>query len=485
VPEVWVLSNADGAAAPPCSVIQGTLSPYYHQYGPFDSKVPQYFGVFPDPAKHVTLKCENEEFGCLLSSAATMLPTFNSWAPNFVPDPTWLDAALKRSQGYDIGTYASLGITKVTECDTTAMQIKNAVNQAAEGVLLQLYNGGNQICPTGDCTATDATVEAYLQNQVCGLQNRVILNLDEFEGSLTNKIGQHFVFVTGKANSPAQDGGVDWSVFDPGWNASTIEGQTTDSIITSLDQHIQGFTTASGKLYFRVAGAQAFQETSNPSSLSVVANSPIELLVTDPQGLQLGRSSGSNSGVFEIPGASYLRDFPLADDTGGSASNGDPAGRKTAYIPSPQNGSYTVSTTGTGLGIYMLEFEATSEDGSIQSLTSQGIAAVGATSDYYLTYSSKPGAQFTVVRLTTPESALNDLNNSLNLNLIRNVWIADLLEFLLRSAAQLQARGNCLEARVVLQFFIDVVQSASGWAINPLAVQILSQDAQYLISSCT
>jgi hypothetical protein len=321
----------------------------------------------------------------------------------------------------------------------------------------------------------------------------VILKLSETVNGSAIPTGSHFVFVTGQVQNAS--GGTDWTVFDPGWNPSnTIDspgGTPPSQNINSLQGHNSGFFTnnvlSNGQVTnvgpfrsFQVNGVRTYRDISGSigsSSLSAVANSPVELLVIDPLGRRLGHLAG-NGDVFEIPDGSYFRDFPFADDAGTDTANGDGSGIKTAYVPAAQNGTYQLIVTGTQLGTYTLHFGTRAANGTVQMVSTFGIVGIGTTVGYKIAYSSAPGASGPPVLLATFVGILADINNSLQLGLINNQGIATSLSQEIQAAqsATGTTRNNILSA------FKSEVNAQAGKSITGIAPQVLLSDANSLIS---
>jgi hypothetical protein len=424
-----------GPVPPSCQVVNPG---FYHQFE--SSPVPQpYFGLPP------VAGCETTKSGCALLSASNMLRSFGN--PLLAPYvPTFLDDSLKSVavNGY------------VSSCDLLFDRIPAAANN------LVTLAGGGAVAPSN--------LNAYLDQHFCQEGNRAILHLKQYarDAQGIETTGPHFVFVTGKGS----DG--DWRVFDPGWSTSEAN---------SLNAHFSGFTTyKNGQPTFRQFQVQdvrlfASNPNASPGALSIQAFSPVELLVTDPEGRRLGLSDGVD--VFEIPKGSYFRDFPLAnDDREGMSLGGDSSGRKTAYVAFPEAGGYRVDIVGTALGTYTLEFRSVAEDGTAREIRLSGVANVGSAARFAVGYSSDPGSAFDASRVTTFESSLSDIDNSLRLGLIDNQGIAKSLSQKLRAAqgATGPARNDILRA------FANEVKAQSGKHISGIASDVLQQDADSLIS---
>jgi len=316
----------------------------------------------PSPSYDTSGECLTQKYGCALTASGSVLTTFNSSIT-----PYSLDQFLTPG-GYD------------SDC---GLLFKTIPPFPALG-------GAVQLVSSLDIEGQPA--KDYLSEHLLGLRQRVILQLCEVasdgsckKDSQGNRL-THFIVAT----SPI--GTEDWQVFDPGYNPTTLSG------------HLESFTSSNGALHkFKVIGVRTFEPSTNPTAFSAQAHSPVELVVTDPQGRRTGNYNGADA--FEIPLASYFRDYPLEDDSGTGPAIGDPSGIKTAYIPYPLDGTYTVQLTGTGAGMFSVEFSAVANDGSTQQTSVSGTTAPGSTSTYDVPYSSAPGAPVTVTREPSGPSA--------------------------------------------------------------------------------
>jgi len=97
--------------------------------------------------------------------------------------------------------------------------------------------------------------------------------------------------------------------------------------------------------------------------LVVVAESPVNILVTAPNGFRVGYDSVTHSVVNEIEGATYYG--PVTEP-------------QVIIIPSPLQGVYIIDRVGTDIGPYTITIESVAEDGSeIQSQTWTGTTSPG------------------------------------------------------------------------------------------------------------
>lgn len=321
----------------------------------------------PQPTYDSSAKCVTQYYGCALTATGSLLTTFNSSVT-----PSSLDQFLSQPA---INGYSDCGLLFATVPQLPALG--NAV----------------QLLPNWDPGTQD--LNTYLAVHLSAQQQRVILQLCEVasDGSCAKDskgdLKTHYIVATGPISS------TDWQVFDPGWNDVTAQPN-----LTTLSGHTDGFSTSGGFHKYKVIGTRTFAGAADPSAFSAQAQSPVELLVTDPQGRRLG-NPGTGNDLFEIPLGSYMRDFPLASDDGSGPSLGDPTGLKTAYVPSPEDGTYTVVATGTGSGSYTLDVQAVASDGTVQPASVSGVTAPGSTATYEVTYSSAPGSPPSVTRQPT------------------------------------------------------------------------------------
>jgi Chitobiase/beta-hexosaminidase C-terminal domain/Abnormal spindle-like microcephaly-assoc'd, ASPM-SPD-2-Hydin len=369
------------------------------------SAVPQYFGYLPSPnptpAGQSYVLLPTIKSGCALTSTATLLSSFG-----LNVTPLALDTSLKSTPNYGQGT--------INMCSVVAPSCSQSqrVPYSDQGEFLWnspaivfpsvQYLGSQEVTTAlqGELITWDSDkasegengdvfLNQYLADYVCADSDQfatpppgrtlsppagVILQLEH-----TTSTGQHFVVVNGRTSNDS-----DWALFDPGWS----------SALDTLQGHLNGFQEGSVLEQFTVAGTRTYQGTGGSSSLSGNANSPVELLVTDPMGRQLGNMNGNDT--FGIPYGSYTRDFPYNDDDSGGLANGDPTVIKGFSVPLPPDGTYQVVATGTGSGPYTLTFVGVASDGSAQTQVATGTTTLGLATSYELTYSSTPGSPFTV-----------------------------------------------------------------------------------------
>jgi YVTN family beta-propeller protein len=396
------------------------------------SATPNYFGYCPPgetcpnsfdapkvwPGGDTIAQCGTQKAGCALTSTATMLTSF-SFLQSMTP--TLLDSELGDEQpsGYGTGTISGSNPPQTDQCELLFCRVPEIINNAAKAAgrpdVVQLIDGGSKIHVWTDPTcspslASTDNIDCYLLTHICQHGDRVILKLNEVATTTTGKKSSstHYIYVTGESSS----GPTDWDVFDPGWSTALTA--------LTLDDHLSGFTTSGGKnRIFTIVEAESYRDltTFSRSALSSKGNSPVELLITDPEGNRLGNLS-SGTDVFEIPLGSYLRDFPVADDTDDDtddgAANGDPTGIKELYVPAPQAGIYTLTATGTSAGPYSLEFRGIATDGSAQDTELTGSVVAGSIVTYQINYDPTPGVALQVTLIPSTIATGTVVASSLN-----------------------------------------------------------------------
>jgi hypothetical protein len=114
-------------------------------------------------------------------------------------------------------------------------------------------------------------------------------------------------------------------------------------------------------------------------ALSIGGHSPVELLVTDPQGRQTGYDQSSGTILEDIPDSSYEFEQGIGDSGGilpplpGVHSFG---------VNSPIPGTYTVDVLGTGSGPYSVIVSNATSVGDVTEQTFSGTASPGSRDEY-------------------------------------------------------------------------------------------------------
>jgi hypothetical protein len=287
----------------------------------------------------------------------------------------------------------------------------------------------------------------------------------------------HYVAVWGERNG-------DYLIADPKPTNSAVclPNCVSNGVIGNLViGNLQTYTHLKLSDYDHYVTLGYVSDPTNLSGLAISTPSNVNLALTSPSGAVTGFDASTQTVIDAIPGSGYFVE---------SIQNNEDASLSTPPVTVVEasdfsGGQYTLTVTGASSSTYAVNIVVVSEDGSIQpTLTVNGITRLGSVSNFNVGFDTNPGATSTVVRSATPASALNDLNNSLSLGLIKNRLIAVSLSILLQGAEKAQAKGNCWGASDILRLFIGEVKAVEGKAIAPLAAQVLLEDAEYLINNC-
>jgi hypothetical protein len=212
-----------------------------------------------------------------------------------------------------------------------------------------------------------------VEKGICGAGLPVIVAV---RSPHSNNFPGHFVLVTGEI------------VNSDGTKALTINDPAYPTAIIGIDESTanSGYTNpTTGKPEFWTRAI--VRQLADVTGLSVSAGGAVNLLITDPNGLQSGYSAGSSNPLQNIPNSGAGVD-EIDDDVTGAA--GSPV--QGVLINSPAVGTFQFSLTGTAAGPYSLQVAAEASDGSVQSFSFSGLTNVGTTLSYQLAYSSTPGA---------------------------------------------------------------------------------------------
>ncbi len=214
------------------------------------------------------------------------------------------------------------------------------------------------------------------------------------------------------------------------------------------------------------------------SGLDLVIGDAADFLIQDSIGRRTGFDSTNRQAVNEIPQSAHFLDA-IADAETGSLAEGI---THSAQIFHPGSGTYTVIMTGVKTGLYTLAIRAFSQDGSAQPLvTVQGIAGVDSVSQFEVRFNPAPGATPQAERVATFSSTLGDIDNALQLELIKNQGVSNSLSTKIKRALAALSNGNKQASRDILGAFLNEVAAAGrNKHITALIAEVLTQDAQSL-----
>jgi len=250
----------------------------------------------------------------------------------------------------------------------------------------------------------------------------------------TNNFPGHYVLATGEIVNP--DGSKALTINDPAYSTSVIG--------TDVLGGRTGYANATtGMPEFWTRGAV---HTPPPglTGLSVSVDAVVDVMVTDPNGLQSGFSPGNPHPIQSIPNSGAGVDEIDDDETwqAGSAV-------ETVVINAPAAGAFQISLTGVAAGQYSMEIEAEASDGTVQTFSLSGTAALGSATTYDVAYSGGPGgAKITSGCDDTIADLQSEINQALGLVAPTNDFNSDGVvnvvdvEMVIQSALGLRCTGS-------------------------------------------
>jgi len=128
------------------------------------------------------------------------------------------------------------------------------------------------------------------------------------------------------------------------------------------------------------------------------AHSPVQLLITDPDGNQTGFDITTGSYMEDIPSSAYDLEPGLANDLGDPSYPSVLSPTNYFELSNPSSGVYILQVIGTGSGPYHLEFDNADATGSSKQLIISGITAPGQVDTYYFSIPSSATEPVSVQR---------------------------------------------------------------------------------------
>lgn len=201
-------------------------------------------------------------------------------------------------------------------------------------------------------------------------------------------------------------------------------------------------------------------------------NMDVDVLITDPAGKKYGYDPIAHVEYNEFPG------------TSGQTSNDDKF-FSMEYMFNLINGTYTLEVWSDNLTEFLMEAYVSRRASRSASLKTSGIIDKGFKSKFEFTYTSDPAqpASTAIMRLSSPASLKQDIQVSRKLQLIDNDGI---MKSLLAKADAIDAaisRGNKTAAKNQLDAFLGEVAAQKGKHLTDEAAKILTEDAEYLITT--
>jgi len=204
----------------------------------------------------------------------------------------------------------------------------------------------------------DAKLNEYLSSG-----NPVIIGVNPTTDPGTGRRrANHFVVATGKVSVNGQE---TYTINDPIHGETTLYAQWGNDYLSIL----------------LLSNTESDRRT-----IRISAHSPVELLVTDPQGRKSGYDPVTGTFWHEIPEAEYF-----VNSIGADGGTDEILESKVLLIYAPLDGDYTVSVLGTDEGEYEIDTYATTSLGQVSQRVFTGTAQPGSVDDLLLHYSSDMG----------------------------------------------------------------------------------------------
>jgi hypothetical protein len=194
----------------------------------------------------------------------------------------------------------------------------------------------------------------------------------------------HFVVFYKKAAQNAPDGSPDYYILDPYMYGQPLGNVSQKTLWEAHHETIKQIDA----FYKSQADPSSFQieivknKAPQPGrAWAIIAHSPVQMLITDPLGVQTGYIASTGTILQNIPESSYGLETGIFDDTGEN-----PPLPSFLYFGQNQleSGVYKVQVIGTGSGPYSLDFITASGPDDISSRTFASQTVAGQIDTYFV-----------------------------------------------------------------------------------------------------
>lgn len=197
-----------------------------------------------------------------------------------------------------------------------------------------------------------------------------------------------------------------YTIKDPSWyNTKTLNDERIGEYIKNYEGKIDA-----ANLFSYLSVPKKIIAYSKSTQIYVA--SPVELLITDPQGRRLGKDIAAGMEYNEIPDATYTYETPpLSEEP--SESEGAPR-IKVADIPDTMDGQYNIKVSGTRAGSYTLEFFTNDTSGKVKDEIISGLIDADIVQDFEFNYSSQNIEETQVQQIVPIDIKPGSFPNSVN-----------------------------------------------------------------------
>jgi hypothetical protein len=329
----------------------------------------------------------------------TKCPPINAPAPLSQDDPRWANMVLGTSK-VTIGNFGCFLTDLAMEVNYYAA--KQSVAFRTDPQQLDTYlTSQNAFDKEGNFLSSGLpAVQTYASNHgiamffVDSVDSRNDFTLDQYLCNAQAPMLQvgtddtpHWVFATGQA---IQQGTITYTDIDP-------DGYENGNSLA-------GWNNTYSKMIL-------FSDTPSPlAGLYIEGHSPIEFVLTAPDGSQTGYDPLTKLSLNSIPSSGYGNNQLVNDHTRKPPLTPNV---KELVVNGPTIGTYTLQIFGTGTGPYTIDFTAYDENGTPSTQTITGHATPSTDVSYAVQYSSVPGSNITVSPMP-PSGMLSILPKKLN-----------------------------------------------------------------------
>jgi hypothetical protein len=380
-------------------------------------------------------------YGCAVTSVADVLYSYGETVLNNVQlDPGSLNNWLANNVGFQ-------------GCIISWTAASSAFNVGAPDVI---FRNKDSAWATGSQTIDDALTKGFLP----------ILGLN-------TKFGPHFIAISDKL--PDVNGKPDYKIVDPALYPFKVNSNGNTG--KALSEIYGGFDSVTEAIIYK-------PNTNAQDTLSLRIHSPIQLLITDPQGNQTGYDIATQT-IRENISASTYGIEPGVAPVDGSA----PTMEESKYFQqiNPTKGDYKVDLIGTGEGSYTLDILKTDENNHISTQQIKGFAQTGDTERYKLVYTTDASTPLSLQKEVTLDVLQIDIKKLYKQGLIDNKGVymkllaaEDVADKAYKLSKQPLGTKHAIAALKAFQVELNKVR---GKFITEDGYKILNDDAEALIKT--
>lgn len=211
----------------------------------------------------------------------------------------------------------------------------------------------------------------------------------------------------------------------------------------------------------------------------------ISVVLTDPDGRRAGLASVPPDMSVPEPIPGTITDIP-GSSVGFDAIDNHATGQKSpgtlgVNVNHPVDGIYLLEIKGTKVTKFSAGIDTNTRDGKAIGMDFNGVTDDNHIASYQITYSSNSENPTVVVRLASLKSIQQELDLAFKVDWIKNAGLKNSLLKKLENAEAAQNRGDSTAAENMLNAFLNEIKAQAGKGIDPDAVEMFEQEAQYIL----